>query len=1153
MNCPRCKNQNPDTAAFCDQCGTRLESGCSECGQPNRPTAKFCRHCGQALGQQELNSPGKVPLTSGADTRIPKHLAEKILASRDVLEGERKQVTVLFADIRGSTTLLEELDPEEAQRMVDPVLHVMMDAVHRYEGTVNQIVGDGIMALFGAPLAHEDHALRACYAALAMQEEMRRYRERRGQSEESGLQIGIGMNSGEVVVRSIDNDLNIEYSALGHTTNLAARMQELAGRGSILMTASTLRQVEGFVEVKSMGGVQAKGLSQLIEAYDLISATSARTRVQAGAARGLTPLVGRNAEIEIFNKLVQRVSAGSGQVMAMIGEPGIGKSRLVHEFTRHQLPLGWLVLEGTSVSYGKATPYFPLIQMLRRYFGIDGGEGSENIRSQVLTRILELDSTLRDAIPPVLSLLGALSDAGATQPDQQRDLLAPLQDIDERIRRFNSMDPQQRRRDTLDALKRMCIRESQRQNLLLVFEDLHWIDNETQAFLDSLMDSLQVAHILVLVNYRPEYNHRWAEKSYYTQIHVDPLQPMSAEQLLQHLLGRNEDLASLKELLIQRTEGNPFFAEESVRSMVETGVLLGEKGAYRPGMKIDAIDIPSTVQNVVADRIDRLPIEEKHLLQTAAVIGVIVPFDLLQAVSELPVDQLFEYLAHLRSAEFIYETNLFPKLEYTFKHALTNEVAYGALLHSRRVALHARVVSSLETIQGANLQDYVETLAHHAFRGELWDKAVPYLSQAGAKALTCSACKEAVSFLERGLEALNHVRDSRPKLEWAIDIRLQLRNALFLLGDSRKLHQYLKEAEAVAQTLDDESRIGRVLNFLCSYAGIAGDPDGAVSYGRRALALPIVDVDPSIGAVAHYYLGAAYNKMGRYREAIEVLKRGLQGIRSELRHERFGTTLVLSVVCRSHLVQCLAATGEFDQGMLDGEEGIRIANEVEHPVSQIYANCSLGFLFLLRGECEKAVRLLELSLKICQSAGVPVYVPFVASRLGAAYAIDGRIADALPYLEQGVDSSASVGRVGFLSLSMVWLSEGYLLSGRFTEAGSIAQRALEFAKTHKERGHEAWALKILGDITAHSESCSDDESELYYRRALALANELGMRPLEAHCHASLARLKLAQGDPAAARKALCTAIGRYDYMKMRRWAVPARATLAKITTPSTVS
>jgi class 3 adenylate cyclase len=557
MICTQCQSENSFAAIFCDHCGARLETACPKCGEPNRQGAKFCRNCGQLINHTAAAAPFTVPGVPSPDTYVPRHLAEKILASRQSLEGERKQVTVLFADIRGSTRLLEGLDPEEGQKLIDPVLGIMMDAVHRYEGTVNQVLGDGIMALFGAPLAHEDHALRACYAALAMQEEMRRHRRKLGQSEEAGLQIGIGVNSGEVVVRSIDTDLNIDYSAVGHTTHLAARMQELANGGTTLMTASTLRQVEGFVQVKSVGGVQVKGVSRPIEAFEVVAATTARTRVQAAATRGLTPLVGRQSEIEVFNNLVEQAASGKGQILAMVGEPGMGKSRLVHEFTQHKLRPGWLVLEGASVSYGKATPYFPLIEMLRHYFQIVDGEGSENIRDQVVMHIFELDNMLKDAIPPILSLLGALPDEKITPPSDGHNRLIRLQDIGEAIKHFLSMDPQQRRRHTLDAVKRVLIRESQRQPLLVVFEDLHWVDNETQAFLDSLMDSLPMAHILVLVNYRPGYVHTWNDKTYYTQLRVDPLQPTNAEELLQHLLGSNKDLVPLKELLIHRTEGNP--------------------------------------------------------------------------------------------------------------------------------------------------------------------------------------------------------------------------------------------------------------------------------------------------------------------------------------------------------------------------------------------------------------------------------------------------------------------------------------------------------------------------------------------------------------------------------------------------------------------
>jgi class 3 adenylate cyclase/tetratricopeptide (TPR) repeat protein len=1145
MICPRCQYENSFNSAFCEECGTRLEAACPNCGEPNRRAAKFCRNCGLAQNQPHPTAVNPVHVSPSPDTYVPLHLAEKILASRHALEGERKQVTVLFADIRGSTQLVEGRDPEDAQKIIDPVLRLMMEAVHRYEGTVNQVLGDGIMALFGAPLAHEDHALRACYAALAMQEEMRRYRRKLGYLDDLGEQIGIGLNSGEVVVRSIDTDLNIDYSALGQTTHLAARMEEMAAPGTILMTARTLREVEGFVQVKALGPVQVKGISRPVNTYELAGATSARTRLHAAAARGLTPLVGREREIAIFQHLIAQAGTGCGQILSMIGEPGMGKSRLVYEFTHSHLPPDWLVLEGPSVSYGKATPYFPLIELLRRYFGILEVGESEGVRNKIADRILKLDEMLKDTIPPILALLSALPDYASDRPDVSASPLEERQDIVNAIRRFTDMEPQQKRRHTLEALKRILIRESQRQSLMLIFEDLHWIDNETQSFLEAFVDSMPKARILLVLNYRPGYNHTWSDRTYYTQIRVDPLPAAGAEEFLQHLLGGNKDLGPLKQLLIKRTEGNPFFVEESVRSLAETGVLTGESGAYRPGLKLNSIAIPSTVQNVVADRIDRLPIEEKHLLQTAAVIGVIVPSRLLRAVADVPEDRFQAYLAHLRAAEFLYETTLFPELEYTFTHALTSEVAYGALLQERRVTLHSQILKVLEETAGDTFQDSVEKLAHHAFHGKLWDKAVLYLGQAGAKALACSASREAVVFLQRALEALERLPDGPPKLERAVDLRLELRNALFLLGESEQLYRYLREAVTLAETLGDQRRIARGLNFLCSYFGIAGDPERAIQSGRHALAIMSDSEDMAISVVTHYYLGAAYNKMGDYQQAIQVLKHGMQSVEGKYRHERFGTTLILSVICRSHLVQCFAATGAFSEGVRYGEEGIRIAEEVEHPVSLIYVNSSLGVLLLVKGEIDKAISVLERSLKFCHSASIPVYVPFVASRLGAAYAASGRISEGLPYLEQGVGNFAAVGRVGFLSLSMVWLSEGYLLSGRIEEAGILAGRALDLSEKHKERGHEAWALKLLGDIALNCKPEKLDEAEAYYRRAYTLSRELGMRPLQAHCHVGLSHVYLAHGKTEQARSELSTATDLYRSLEMTLWLPEAEAALAR--------
>jgi class 3 adenylate cyclase len=591
----------------------------------------------------------------------PAHLAEKIVTARPALAGERKQVTVLFADLKDSTELIRGLDPEAAQQLLDPAIHCMMDAVHRFEGTVNQVLGDGIMSLFGAPIAHEDHALRACYAALAMQATMRAYTEDVRRTRGLELRMRVGLNSGEVVVRAIGNDLHMDYSAGGETTHLAARMEQLATPGSSRLTVATLRLVEGLVQVTALGPVSVKGLEEPVEVFELVGASAVRRRLQAAAARGLTPFVGRQQELEALYQPLARAQTGHGQVVALMGEAGVGKSRLVHEFVHSHRTQGWRVLESASVSYGKATPYFPVIDLLRRYCHVDDGDDARTIRAKVTGQVLTLDETLQDTLPALLALLDAVPDDGP----------------------FLQLDPPQRRQRTLDGLKRVLLRESQVQPLLLVFEDLHWIDSETQALLDRLVESLPTTRLLLLVNYRPEYQHGWGSKTYYTQLRLDPLPPASADEFLHALLGDDPSMVPLKPLLIARTEGNPFFLEESVRTLVETGVLVGAPGEYRLAQALPTIQVPATVQAVLAARIDRLPPEAKRLLQTAAIIGTEVPLPLLQAIAELPETALHRGLTHLQAAEFLYETCLFPEPEYTFKHALTHEVAYGSLLLER--------------------------------------------------------------------------------------------------------------------------------------------------------------------------------------------------------------------------------------------------------------------------------------------------------------------------------------------------------------------------------------------------------------------------------------------------------------------------------------
>src|SRR5437899_2842532 len=634
MKCPGCGQENPGGARFCNECGNRLD-GAAAAASPQAYT--------------------------------PQHLAEKILTTGVTLVGERKQVTVLFADLKGSMELLADRDPEEARRLLDAVLERMLEAVHRYEGLVNQVLGDGIMALFGAPVAHEDHAARACYAGLAMQAALRHYAEEVRRSHGLEVQMRVGLNSGEVVVRAIGNDLHMDYSAVGQTTHLAARMEQLATPGSIRLTAATLRLVEGLVQVNALGRFPVRGLPEPVEVFELVGASAVRRRLQAAAARGLTRFVGRQQELAALQQELEQAGAGHGQIVAVVGEAGVGTSRLVYEFVHSHHTQGWSVLERASVSYGKATPYFPVIDLLKRYSHIEDHDDTRTIRAKLTGQVLTLDAALQDVIPALLSLLDALPDDSP----------------------FRQLDPAQRRQRTLTALKRVLLRESQVQPLLLVCEDLHWIDSETQALLDSLIESLPTAQILLLVNYRPEYQHGWGSKTYYTQLRLDPLPPLSADAFLHALLGDDASLKPLTHLLVARTEGNPFFLEESVRTLIETGVLQGERGAYHLGQALQTIQVPATVQAVLAARIDRLPPEEKGLLQTAAVIGHEVPLPLLQAIADRPEEVLHRSLAHLQATEFLYETRLFPECAYTFKHALTHEVAYRGLLQARRRASHA--------------------------------------------------------------------------------------------------------------------------------------------------------------------------------------------------------------------------------------------------------------------------------------------------------------------------------------------------------------------------------------------------------------------------------------------------------------------------------
>jgi predicted ATPase len=769
-------------------------------------------------------------------------------------------------------------------------------------------------------------------------------------------------------------------------------------------------------------------------------------------------------------------------------------------------------LEGGSVPYRKTTAYLPIIDLLRVYFQIEGSDDARRIREKVSGKLVTLDEALTTALPAFLALIDV-----------------PVDDP-----RWQALDPSQRRRRTMEVCERLLLRESRVQPLCLVLEDLHWIDSETQTLLEALVERLPSARILLLVSYRPEYKSPWGSKSYCTELRIDPLPPANADELLTALLGEGRDLQPLKGVLIERTNGNPFFLEENVRNLVETGVVVREGRDYRLVKALPTILVPATVQAVLAARVDRLPPEEKTILQIAAVIGDTVPFVLLQAIAGEPEGELQRVLTRLVAAEFLYQASLFPELEYTFKHALTHEVVYDSLLHEHRRRLHVQILEAIERLYPDRLPEQVERLAHHAVRGQLWEQAVTYLDQAGRKAAARSALQDARACFEQALEALATLPESQSTLEQAFEIRLKLRPVLNLLGEVRQALARLREAEALAERLDDDRRRGWVCAFVTNVHSLIGELDEALVSASKAVAIARVLGDLELRITATTYLAHAHYLRGEYDWTIDLATDNLAVLPADRVYEYFGGTSPPSVYDRMWLVMSLAQLGRFGEASEHAAEAIRLAERLQHAFTLGLAYRAASTLEFLRGDWAKARSVIERWLSVVRTGNVVLQLPravvssaWVLAHFGEANEALGRLREGEQLLEQ----HAARGLIHNLGWDYYSLGRAYFLLGRLDEARDLGRRALEFAPRHPGFAAHAWHL--LGDVAAHPDRFDAASGDAHYRQALAAAEQLGMRPLVAHCHLGLGTLYRRTDKRPMAREHLESAITMYREMDMR--------------------
>ena len=1109
--CPTCGQANRVGARFCDSCGRALASSCAQCGTELRAGARFCDACGAPIGTAAAATAPPRPDRPGRDPRTytPKHLADRILTSRTAIEGERKQVTVLFADVTGSMELAEQVDPEEWHRILDRFFEILTEGVHRYEGTINQYTGDGVMALFGAPISHEDHAHRACYAALHLVEELRRFAQELKRERGLTFATRIGLNSGEVVVGKIGDDLRMDYTAQGRVVGIAARLQTLADPGEVYVSDTTAALVSGFFELASLGEFRLKGVSQPMRVCSLEGVGRMRTRLDVSRARGLSRFVGRSDEMASLESALARAAEGQGRVVGVVAEAGTGKSRLCAELVERCRSRGVAVHEGRGVAHGRLLPFLPLLELLRGVFGLTEQDGEREARQKIAGTLMLIDPRFDEALPLVFDFLGV--------PDPARP--APL------------FDPADRQRQLFGIIARLLKALGERESHVILLEDLHWFDEGTGRFLDTLLDAIAGTKTLVLLNFRPEFLADWMKKTVYQQLPLLPLGPEAMRELLDDLLGRDPSLSGFPELVQDHTGGNPFFVEEVVQSLIEGGSLQGGRGAYRLVGPVTELRVPPTIHALLAARIDRLPERERRLLQTAAVMGKRFPQSILKRVAELPETELEDAIRTLRGRDLIFEEVLFPEVEYAFKHPLTQEVAYGSQLAERRKRAHAAVAELVEKESAAKLDERTAALlAHHwkaageSLRAARWHGLAAEWSEGHAPAsavdhwravrsLAAEAPESPEAMRLRLAAAIGLVRAAdydlaaRPEFESAFAeghrlaletgdtdarVRILLAYSALVLSDRDfdRSAELLAEAEAVVAGIDDPELKFVVRGHAGFTAVMRGDQRAALERYDEAFAL-LGERKPKDSFVLRRYLGAGTNRAMIVAESGRLADgaRDIDRIRAMALEAHDLTYVCIGDLCRSRLAMYRGAPA---QALAHAASGLDAAERLDAPGFRATARLSIGLAHLLERNWDEAIAAIRDAKRIATPEMIgPNQFLMVLARLAEACLGKGNFERALELSAEAIQRSEGARRLGAVEAH---LSRARVLTAISPERDAaeivrLLDRATELARGCGGTIYEPSILETRAALARASGQAAEAEREL--REALRLYADFG--------------------------------------------------------------